>query len=264
MSMHRIAILLLLAATACTPPLQVRPLTEEEACLLPDHSAKDLPAVAAQLQEADGALRDLQGGFLARMESPRGSGTFEGAMVLRRSDALRIRGFRGAMSTFLDLLVTRDAGAVLHLPGEERAFLARPDQPLPLGEKRSALTAREFLDAIAGTLPDFKPGRDLLPEAGFWKLRDPKGFRRYDARTLFLLERVVHDAAGRPVFHVRYSEYRLCRDLWIAHRITIESETDSFSFHLALREPDVNDGTREQAFRLILPEGVERVEAGDR
>ena len=262
--MNRIAILLLLAATACTPTLWVRPMTEKESQRLPDHGAlKNAQAVAEQLRKNDALLRDLQGFFLARMKSPKGSGTFEGAMVLRRPDALRIRGFRGAMATFLDLLVTHDGGAMLYLPGEKRAFPARPDQPVPLGGKDGTLTAREFLDVLAAPLPGFDPASDLRLQEGCWVLRDAKGFRRYDARTLFLLERVVHDAAGRPVFNVRYAEHRLCGDLWVPQLISLQSKTDSISFHLALRDPDANEGPKGGAFRMILPPDVEKVEAGE-
>ena len=222
----------LLLLFACSPSFVAPEMTNEERKLLPDCRGWSADRVRAEIERRSGELRDLQGAVLAYMETEERSGTFDGAIALKWPGGMRMKAFRGMGTTFMDLTLVQ-TGAMLHLPGEGKAYAAGPDDPIPLGEGRQTITTRQLLETL---VPSPGPGRE------------------FDPRTLFLRRVVIPDTLT-----AEYRHYRLSDGIWFPRLMEIKDATGSFSLKLLLRDPSINQGLVPGALTLDLPEGVEVV-----
>ena len=207
-------------------------MTNEERKLLPDCRGWSADRVRAEIERRSVELRDLQGAILAHMETPERSGTFDGALVMQWPGGMRMKAFRGMGFTFMDLMLVQ-TGAMLYLPGEGKAYVAGPDEPIPLGEDQQTITTRQLLETL---VPSPGPGRE------------------FDPRTLFLRRVVIPDTLT-----AEYREYRLSDGVWFPRIIEVRDEQGVFSMLMLLRDPSINQGLVPEAFTLELPEGVEVV-----
>lgn len=239
---------------SCTPSFKVPPLTDEERALLPDHSALSREEVPKMIAKEGAKLRDVEAEIVAYMRMPNGSGSFDGALVLKRPSSLRMKAFRGGSATFMDLLLT-EAGATLYLPGESKAYLAEPEQPIRLGKGEMSLTARQFLDSM--TFSTDLSGGEVVASGREWVFRDGKREYAFDRATLFLSRAILYDANGRPALTSLYREYRPSDGIWFPRLIEIRDGGGTFQLTIFVRKARINLGPLPGVFKLWIPQGVE-------
>lgn len=255
------AILLVATPTACTS-YHIPDLTDEERTLLPDYSHLSPERLPDTLKQILDMTRDVQGAIVGHMKARDRELTFDGALALQRGAGFRMKGFRAFGTTVIDMTLTGD-GAKVYLPPKRRAYLAGPDEPLPLSEGNNALTPRQLMESLYLGIGDgSQGGAEIEQRATSWILRYKQNNivtqeLELAKNTLFLMRSSRMDSEGKPVLHAFYDEYRLHETLWSPRSIRIEGADASFLLNLTLTDVQINRGLKPDALILTLPEGIE-------
>ena len=242
--------LLFLLSCAGPPPLHRH---------LPSPTAADLLKIAsddiARLQSLEGEAR-----ISLRLE-----GVLQGASALvlfRRPSDLRLEVTGPLGVRLLTAVALRDSLRAF-LPRTNNLYEGPADGDVLRRITGVDLGAWAFWRAVLGiALLDAAQAGELQQEGNrlIVRVREASGSRRllFDARSLTLSEEEVYDPAGRLVARRVMSDYREVDGVVLPRRIALFHGGDEI--RLEYGEVKVNGAIVEDAFRLRVPEGVNRVQ----